>query len=86
MPAPPEITTLVKRFEEQLDAYQSGRYNETQLRREFVDPMFKALGWDMENVSGYAEAYKDAQIDKLVYELYGLSEDEIKIVEEGAAR
>jgi hypothetical protein len=24
----------------------------------------------------------DAQIDKLVYELYGLSEDEIKIVEE----
>src|SRR5436853_5510416 len=21
--------------------------------------MFKALGWDMENISGYAEAYKD---------------------------
>jgi|SRR5437868_2654051 len=59
MPAPPEITSLVERFEEQLEAYQSGRYNETQLRREFVDPMFKALGWDMENVSGYAEAYKD---------------------------
>ena len=36
-----------------------GRYNETQLRREFVDPMFKALGWDMENTSGYAEAYQD---------------------------
>jgi hypothetical protein len=59
MSAPPEITGLVERFEEQPEAYQSGRYNETQLRREFVDPMFKALGWDMENVSGYAEAYKD---------------------------
>jgi hypothetical protein len=27
----------------------------------------------------------DAQIDKLVYELYGLTEDEIKIVEEAGA-
>jgi hypothetical protein len=59
MPAPPEITSLVKRFEEQFEAYQSGQYNEAQLRQEFVDPMFKALGWDLENISGYAEAYKD---------------------------
>ncbi len=28
----------------------------------------------------------DGQIDKLVYELYGLSADEIKVVEESAAR
>jgi predicted type IV restriction endonuclease len=59
MPAPPVITDLVERFEQQGDAYKSGAYNETQLRREFIDPMFKALGWDMDNVSGYAEAYKD---------------------------
>ncbi len=59
MPAPPVIADLVERFDQQLEAYQSGRYNETQLRREFVDPMFKAFGWDMDNVSGYAEAYKD---------------------------
>jgi hypothetical protein len=59
MSAPPEIASLVERFDQQLEAYQSGRYNETQLRREFIDPMFKALGWDMENISGYAEAYKD---------------------------
>ncbi len=59
MPAPPVIADLVERFEQQGDAYKSGRYNEAQLRKEFVDPMFKALGWDMENISGYAEAYKD---------------------------
>ena len=59
MPAPLVIADLVERFDQQLEAYQSGRYNETQLRREFVDPMFKAFGWDMDNVSGYAEAYKD---------------------------
>jgi type I restriction-modification system DNA methylase subunit len=59
MPAPPPIADLVERFEQQGDAYKSGQYNEAQLRKEFVDPMFKALGWDMETISGYAEAYKD---------------------------
>jgi hypothetical protein len=59
MSAPREISDLIARFAEHADAYRSGAYNETQLRREFVDPMFKALGWDMDNLSGYAEAYKD---------------------------
>ena len=59
MPAPAVIADLVKRFEEQGDAYKSGAYNEAQLRQEFIDPMFKALGWDMDNRQGYAEAYKD---------------------------
>src|SRR5437762_7973183 len=59
MPVPPVIADLVERFEQQGDAYKSGQYNEAQLRKEFIDPMFKGLGWDMENLSGYAEAYKD---------------------------
>src|SRR2546422_3143554 len=59
MSTPTEILELVQRFERQLDAYKSGQYNETQLRREFLDPFFKALGWDIDNEQGYAEAYKD---------------------------
>lgn len=59
MPAPGEILELVARFEQQLDAYKSGHYNETQVRREFLDPFFKMLGWDIDNVQGFAEAYKD---------------------------
>src|SRR5450759_1459467 len=59
MKAPQEIIDLVDRFESNSEAYQSGKYNEMQLRREFIDPFFKALGWDVENTSGYAEAYKD---------------------------
>jgi sulfate permease, SulP family len=31
---------LVVRFEQQLDAYKSGQYNETQVRREFLAPLF----------------------------------------------
>ena len=57
--APKEILDLVERFEQQLDSYKSGKYNETQLRREFLDPFFKAIGWDIDNKSGYAELYKD---------------------------
>lgn len=57
--APSEILELIARFEQQIDSYKSGDYNETQLRREFLDPFFKALGWDIDNTQGYAEAYKD---------------------------
>ncbi len=57
--APLIVCDLVERFEQQGDAYKSGAYNEAQLRQEFIDPMFEALGWDMQNKSGYAEAYKD---------------------------
>jgi len=57
--APKEIVELVERFESNREAYKSGHYNETQVRREFVDPLFKALGWDIDNEQGFAEAYKD---------------------------
>ena len=59
MTAPKEILDLVKRFNDNLDAYRSGEYNETQLRREFLDPFFAALGWDVGNTQVFAEAYKD---------------------------
>jgi hypothetical protein len=59
VPAPAEIIDLINRFKNQYDSYHSPSYNETQLRREFVDPFFKSLGWDVDNEQGYAEAYKD---------------------------
>ena len=59
MALPREITDLIERFDRNRDSYLSGQYNETQLRREFLDPFFTALGWDVENKQGYAEAYKD---------------------------
>lgn len=59
MIAPKEMIELVDRFNRNIEAYKSGHYNETQLRREFIDPFFEALGWDVNNKSGYAEAYKE---------------------------
>ena len=59
MSAPQIILDLIERFERNLDDYKSGVYNETQVRREFIDPFFEALGWDVNNKEGNAEAYKD---------------------------
>ncbi len=59
MKTPQEILELVERFERNREAYQSGQYNETQVREEFINPFFGALGWDVHNKKGYAEAYKD---------------------------
>ena len=59
MPAPDSVIELVEKFRRNIDSYKSGKYNETEVRREFIDPFFKALGWDTDNESGYAEKYKD---------------------------
>ena len=58
MPVPKEILDRVELFERNREAYKSTGYNETQLRREFIDPFFTALGWDVANEEGKAEAYK----------------------------
>jgi predicted type IV restriction endonuclease len=59
MPFPPEVLALLQRFTDNYDDYQNPSYKEAHLRQEFIDPLFAALGWDMDNRSGKAEAYKD---------------------------
>ena len=59
MTTPHGLSHLVTRFARNRESYTSGHYNETQLRREFVDPFFELLAWDMSNRKGYAEAYKE---------------------------
>jgi len=49
MNPPKEVEQLVERFDRNKDQYKSGNYNETQLRREFVDLFFYALRCDVEN-------------------------------------
>ena len=59
MGLPKEIAELIERFDRNLDNYKSGQYNEAQLRQDFLNPLLGALGWDMTNKAGYAEAYRD---------------------------
>ncbi len=59
MTPPAQIQELVEHFDFNLDVYKRGKYNEAQLRREFIDPFLEELGWDVANKQGYAEAYKE---------------------------
>ncbi len=59
MNVPGRIKKLIDTFDNNLESYKKDTYNETQLRREFLDPFFEELGWDITNKQGYAEAYKD---------------------------
>lgn len=59
MPAPAIIQDLVSRFRNSRELYRSGRYNEAQLRLEFLNPLFEALGWDMSNRSNFAPQYRE---------------------------
>jgi hypothetical protein len=54
-----KIEKLVERFDEQKEFYRKSDYNETLTRRDFIDPFFKALGWDIDNENGYAESYRE---------------------------
>lgn len=54
-----KISELVERFTDQYDSYKKSDYNETLTRRDFIDPFFKALGWDIDNENGYAESYRE---------------------------
>ena len=47
MSVPPLVIDLVERFRRNEAAYRSGLYNETQVRREFIDPFFECLGCDV---------------------------------------
>lgn len=46
------IKDLVEKYKKERDTYLSERYNESQLRADFLDEFFELLGWDIKNSSG----------------------------------
>ena len=57
-PPPDAVKRLVDRFDQDRKVFQSGDYKEEQLRLEFLNPFFTALGWDMDNRQGLSETFK----------------------------
>ena len=43
------INDLIKKYEAGRSHYLTDRYNETEVRNEFLDPLFQLLGWDITN-------------------------------------
>jgi hypothetical protein len=56
---PPIIIDKVRQFIEQEETYDSGDYSEAQVRIDFINPLLEALGWDVTNKEGRAEAYRE---------------------------
>jgi len=77
-----ELNRRVESFGKRLAELKQPGYAEAQLRDDFLNPFFRALGWDMEKaVLNNAVTATDQQIDALVYELYDLTPEEIQLVE-----
>lgn len=62
------IARRVEQFNDQRETYKR-KYNETQTRVDFINPLFMALGWDIDNTKlNLPEAYRDV-----------IHEDKIKV-------
>jgi len=56
-----EIENLVDNFKRNETDYcrANSQYNEAQVRSDFIDPFFRALGWDIENTSGLPQHLRE---------------------------
>ena len=52
------VADLVERFERDRKVFLSAEYKEESLRKEFLDPLFESLGWDVTNKAGLTEVFK----------------------------
>ncbi len=59
MNIPDRIKKLIEVFHANLEFYKKGIYNETQVRTDYINPLFEELGWDISNTKGISEAYRD---------------------------
>ena len=58
-----ELVRLVAQFEKNFKQYQSAAYDEASVRQEFLDPLFRALGWDVENKRGLIPQHREVEIE-----------------------
>lgn len=68
-----ELAALVKRFEEGFQEFSKTTYNEAQLRIDFLNPLLRTFGWDVDNVAGRSAQFRNV-----------LQEESIDVEEEGA--
>jgi hypothetical protein len=67
MPLPAAVAALIETFRNNEADYARPDFKEAQLRQQFLDPLFAALGWDMANTAGYAEAYKEVVHEDAIF-------------------
>jgi predicted type IV restriction endonuclease len=68
---PQTIVDLVEAFERNRESYLSPQYKEASVRQEFINPLFEALGWGVQNTLKYAENYKGVVHEPSLEEEFG---------------
>ena len=53
-----EVARLVKQFNTNRAAYMAAAYKEASARKDLIDPLFMALGWDVQNSEHAAPDYQ----------------------------
>ena len=68
------LKNLIHNFKSNYSQYTNKNYNETETRRDFLDPFFEAFGWDVSNRAGKSQTYRDV-----------IHEDKVKVGKETKA-
>ncbi|MBI3585418.1 MAG: hypothetical protein HY096_15885 [Nitrospinae bacterium] len=59
-----KIISLINKFEKDKNHYLSKEYLEAQVREDFINPLFEALGWDIENRKGLSPFDREVILEK----------------------
>jgi hypothetical protein len=63
---PENIIKLVDTFESNYDTYKSLSYNEEDIKIDFINPLFEALGWDVGNKTNKPPEQRDVKFEDSV--------------------
>jgi type I restriction-modification system DNA methylase subunit len=64
-----ELKKLCSLFEANIEQYISPRYDEANIRTDFIDRFFELLDWDIANKQGFSEVYREVvREDKVIIE------------------
>ena len=58
------IQSLVEKFDRDKYHYLSKDYLEAQTRKDFIDPLFEALGWDISNKAGLPPFEREVLLER----------------------
>lgn len=61
-----ELIRLTASFHKGLVSYRGEGFDESALRNDFLNPFWRALGWDVENKEGLAQSLREVQIESRV--------------------
>lgn len=61
-----ELSRLTASFRKNITQFRSGAYDESALRNDYLNPLWRSFGWDVENIQGTAQSLREVQIESRV--------------------